>query len=95
MTSNQQDILIYAIKQVTKFEDFESTNKLKLWLTQKGIEVVEKTLIPSFGKPGYMCNLIQGQVTLHQSSGYSPEAALLNCVGEYCKNLLIEQYMNS
>lgn len=94
MTPSQQDVLLYAIKEITEIQN-GSTQELKSWLSNRGVEISERTFVPPAGQPAFSCTLIAGQVTLHTSSSFTPDAALIQCAGEYCKNLLIERYMNS
>lgn len=91
MTHNQEKILIFCIKRVTGIspDDPSGIIKLKHWFIDKGLILRETSIRASFGNPAYTCELVQDQVILHKSSNYLPEAAFLNCLGEYCKNEFI------
>lgn len=92
MTATQKNLLLYSITTVTGIQDL-SSKKLKAWLAERGIEVNEKTFVPPAGKPAFTCSLVKGNVVLHTSSGSTQEKALNHCVGEFCKDRIVERHM--
>lgn len=95
MTHNQGKILLFAIQTITGFREETDTKELKSWAINQGLIINERTIRPSFGQPAYTCEILKDEVVLHKSSNFSQEGAFLHCIGEYCKDRLVEKFMNS
>lgn len=95
MTKNQEKILFFCIKEITGIspDDPSGIIKLKHWLIDKNLKLVETSMRASFGNMVYTFELANDQLTLYQSSNYLPEAAFIECVGKYCKDEFIKKHM--